>query len=173
MATNHFGPFLLTHLLLDLIKRSTPARILVVTSSYHAISRPTFPLNPQSCYYWPTYSYCNSKLANIYFTMELSRRLVDTGVTVNCLHPGYVQTGIWRHSEVTCLINLLKKCFKTVKVGAETSIYLASSPEVNKMSGLYFYECKPERVLKKFCDIEKHKKLWDDSMKIVGISKQA
>jgi retinol dehydrogenase 14 len=101
--------------------------------------------------------------------MELSRRLANTGVMVNCLHPGYVQTGIWRYAEVSFFINLIKKRFKTAKDGTETSIYLASSPEVSEVSGEYFVDCKPVELRKKFCDIAIRKKLWDDSMKIVGI----
>jgi hypothetical protein len=104
--------------------------------------------------------------------MELSRRLANTGVTVNCLHPGYVQTGIFRHSEVSWLMDLLKKRFKTAKDGAETSIYLASSLQVSEISGVYFVDCQPKELPRKYCDIVIHKKLWDDSMKIVGISEQ-
>ncbi|KAL6420043.1 hypothetical protein ACFW04_010999 [Cataglyphis niger] len=102
MATNHFGPFLLTHLLIViynmqnyLLKRSKPSRIVVVASELYRIAKLDLnKLNPTST--WPAYIYYVSKYANIVFTLELARRLEGSGVTANCLHPGMIYSGIWR-----------------------------------------------------------------------------
>jgi retinol dehydrogenase 14 len=171
MATNHHGPFLLTHLLIDLLKRAAPARIVVVASDLHKFSWPTFSLNHQSCYL-PWYVYFASKLANIYFTVELSRRLVDTGVTANCLHPGMVNTGIFRYYKfpLSLTVNIVKKFYKTPKEGAKTTIYLASSPAVANVSGKYYIDCEQRELQAKYCDKAIQKKVWDDSKKIVGLS---
>lgn len=95
MATNHYGPFLLTHLLIDLLKKSAPSRIVIVASSFYRLA--SFNLdNPNPVNTLPGYLYCASKEANILFTREIARRLEGTGVTANCLHPGVLDTGIWR-----------------------------------------------------------------------------
>jgi NAD(P)-dependent dehydrogenase (short-subunit alcohol dehydrogenase family) len=168
MATNHLGPFLLTHLLLDLVLRSDAGRIVVVSSSFHRFSCSKFPLNPiDYFYYYPALCYCNSKLANIYFTIELARRLAHSNVTVNCLHPGIVQTSIFRNA---LAMRMIKGIFKTAEEGAATTVYLASSPEVSKVSGKYFVECNERKLNKKYLKAAVHQKLWDDSLELVGLS---
>ncbi|KFM75403.1 Retinol dehydrogenase 13, partial [Stegodyphus mimosarum] len=96
-ATNHFGPFLLTHLLIHLMKRSAPSRVIVVSSCTHLWA--TLDLDNLNCEKYvrdPYWIYCSTKLANILFVHELSKRLIGTGVTVNALHPGGVRTSIAR-----------------------------------------------------------------------------
>lgn len=91
-AINHYGPFLLTHLLIDLLKKNS-SRIVVVASDLYKLAKVNLQnLNPTTT--WPTYLYYSSKGANIMFTLELARRLEGTNVTVNCLHPGLVDTGV-------------------------------------------------------------------------------
>jgi NAD(P)-dependent dehydrogenase (short-subunit alcohol dehydrogenase family) len=172
MATNHLGPYLLTHLLIDLLKRAAPsARIVVVASSLHSFAWPTFSLNPRYCYL-PSYMYFASKLANIYFTRILAERLKGTGVTVNCLHPGMVNTGIFRHSEFpfSLIVNVVKKFYKTPQEGAATSIYLSSSPSVAGVTGEYFVDSERRELQPKYCDRAIHQKVWDDSRKLAGLT---
>jgi retinol dehydrogenase 14 len=172
MATNHLGPYLLTHLLIDLLKRAAPsARIVVVASSLHSFAWPTFSMNPKYCYL-PSYMYFASKLANIYFTRILAERLKGTGVTVNCLHPGMVNTGIFRHSEFpfSLIVGVVKKFYKTPQEGAATSIFLAASPSVANVTGEYFVDCERRELQAKYCDRTVHQKVWDDSRKLAGLT---
>lgn len=149
MATNHFGPFLLTHLLIDLLKRSAPSRIVVVASSlYQLTSLNLNNLNPSSSWF-PPWIYYPSKYANISFTLELARRLEGSGVTANCLHPGLIDSGIWRNVPVPLNwpLKVIVKCFfKSPEQGCQTSVFLACSEEVKNVTGKYFVECQ-ERSL--------------------------
>ncbi len=163
-AVDYLAPFLLTNLLLDLLKFSSPSRIVNVASVAHtgghidlaAIEKKDTPSG------WGAYS--NSKLALIMFTYELARRLKGTGVTANCLHPGVVATGIWRVPPV-----LVRPFAKSAKEGAETSIYLASAPEVENASGEYF----EDKVAKKSSDESYDEKnalaLWETTCKLLGL----
>ncbi|MFQ5793638.1 MAG: SDR family oxidoreductase [Candidatus Bipolaricaulia bacterium] len=134
-AVNHLASFLLTNLLLDVLKASAPARIVNVTSSAHSRTMDFDNLQGEKQYNGMQ-TYTQSKLANILFTYELARRLEGTGVTVNCLHPGTVRSGLQRN--LPRIFRLLRLFFATPEKGAETSIYLASSPEVEGVSGKYF-----------------------------------
>src|SRR5512147_493809 len=134
-ALNHLAPFLLTNLLLDTIKASAPARIINVSSNAHASGRIEFDNLQGERTYRPR-AYDNSKLANILFTMELARRLEGTGVTVNALHPGFVATGFAKNNGkvIAALVGLITPLVaRSPAKGAETSIYLASSPHVEGM----------------------------------------
>lgn len=163
MATNQYGPFLLTHLLIDLLKRSKPSRIIIVASQLYVLARLNLDnVNPTTSL--PGYLYYVSKYANIVFSLELARRLEGSGVTVNCLHPGLISTGIWKALPppfswmLSFLLNLLSK---TVEQGAQTTIHLAVSDEVSDISGKYFVDCK-EREL--FCGVKDEaqaKKFWE------------
>jgi len=173
MATNHYGPFLLTHLLIDLLKKSAPSRIVVVASElYRLASVNVNNLNP--IHTKPAaYLYYVSKYANIYFARELARRLEGTNVTVNSLHPGMIDTGIWR--SVPFPLNypmklITKGFFKTPEQGAQTSIYLAVSDEVEGVSGKYFMDCKEHALNAAASDMEKAKKIWEESVKLVKLT---
>ncbi|XP_058838994.1 retinol dehydrogenase 14-like isoform X2 [Topomyia yanbarensis] len=173
MATNHYGPFLLTHLLIDLLKRSAPSRIVVVASElYRFASVDLNNLNPVNSL--PGYLYYVSKSANIMFTRELSRRLEGTNVTANCLHPGMIDSGIWRNVPfpLTIPMGIVKAFFKTNAEGAQTSLYLACSPEVEGVSGKYYRDCKEAGLSAGICDMEKAKKLWEESVKIVKLTEK-
>lgn len=147
-ALNHLSYFLLTGLLLDLLKKSTPARIVNVSSEAH---RQAKGINFDNIGFKDDYSlmkaYSQSKLANILFTHELASRLEGSGVTVNALHPGFVNSHLYRdYGLMTPLVKLFASISgKNTVQGAQTSIYLASSPEVEMVSGKYFVDEKVER----------------------------
>ncbi|XP_062064981.1 retinol dehydrogenase 14 isoform X1 [Lepus europaeus] len=175
-GVNHLGHFLLTNLLLGLLKNSAPSRIVVVSSKLYKYGDINFEdLNSEQSYN-KSFCYSRSKLANILFTRELARRLEGTNVTVNVLHPGIVRTNLGRHIHIPLLVkplfNLVSWAFfKTPVEGAQTSIYLASSPEVEGVSGRYFGDCKEEELLPKAMDESVARKLWDISEVMVGILK--
>lgn len=139
-ALNHLAYFQLTHLLLDTLKASAPARIVNVSSAAHVGgSLDLDDLQTEKGFSgWKAYS--RSKLANIYFTYELARRLEGTGVTANCLHPGFVATNFGRSNGglFTPIFRLFQMGAISPEEGAQTSIYLASSPEVEGVTDKYF-----------------------------------
>src|SRR5688572_11336879 len=141
-ALNHLAYFLLTNLLLDTIKASAPARIINVSSDAHTSGKIEFD-NLQGERNYSPRAYDNSKLANILFTMELARRLEGTGVTVNALHPGFVATGFAKNNGkvFAALISIFTPLVaRSPAKGAETSVYLASSPSVQVITGEYFFD---------------------------------
>lgn len=171
MATNHYGPFLLTHLLIDLLKKSTPSRIVVVASSLYRLA--SFNLeNPNPVNTLPGYLYYASKEANILFTKELSRRLEGTGVTANCLHPGLIDTGIWRSVPAPLswgLALIIKGFFKTPKQGCQTTVMLAVDEKLEKVTGKYFSDCVESSVSAAASDMGRARKLWEISEKMVKL----
>jgi len=130
-------------LLADLLKRSKPSRIIVVASELYRLACLNLNnINPTSTL--PAYLYYVSKYADIVFTLELARRLEGSGVTANCLHPGMIDSGIWRSvpAPLSWGLNLIIKAFfKTPEQGAQTTIHLAVSDELNGISGKYFMDC--------------------------------
>ncbi|XP_047430187.1 retinol dehydrogenase 14b [Mugil cephalus] len=175
-GVNHLGHFLLTHLLLDLLKISAPSRIVVVSSKLYKYGQINFDdLNSESNYDKAS-CYSQSKLANLLFTLELARRLEGTGVTVNALTPGIVRTRLGRHVQIPLLAKPLFSLasmvfFKSPLEGAQTPLYLACSPEVEGVSGKCFADCKEEELLPKATDGQAAKKLWDISRRMVGLDK--
>jgi NAD(P)-dependent dehydrogenase (short-subunit alcohol dehydrogenase family) len=163
-ALNHMGYFLLTDLLLDLLKGSAPARIVNVASVGHKQWRKA-EFDPKHEQGFSTFSaYAQSKLANILFTAELGRRLQGTGVTVNCLHPGGVATNIWTAADsiASKLIGILGKPFMlTPAQGAETMVFLASDPSVADVTGQYFYKKRAVRPSRLGQDPALAHKLWE------------
>jgi NAD(P)-dependent dehydrogenase (short-subunit alcohol dehydrogenase family) len=139
-AVNHVGYFLLTDLLLDILKASAPSRIVSVASAAHKGAKLDLEdLAAEKS--WSSFgAYGASKLANIAFTAELARRLEGTGVTANCLHPGVVATNFGSSGGFFLRIGvkLARPFFITSESGAATTIYLATSPEVEGVSGKYF-----------------------------------
>jgi NAD(P)-dependent dehydrogenase (short-subunit alcohol dehydrogenase family) len=171
MATNHYGPFLLTHLLIDLLKKSAPCRIVIVASEYYRFTRINLDnLNPLDNL--PGRLYYVSKTANIMFAIELAKRLKGSNITVNSLHPGIIDSGIWRNVPFPLTIGMafLKTFFKTTVEGAQTSLYLACSEDVANVTGKYFYDCKEQGLASYITDPEAHRKLWDESVKIVKLT---
>ncbi|GAA6228894.1 retinol dehydrogenase 14 [Lates japonicus] len=174
-GVNHLGHFLLTHLLLDLMKSSAPSRIVVVSSKLYKYGHINFDdLNSENNYD-KAFCYSQSKLANLLFTLELARQLEGTGVTVNALTPGIVRTRLGRHVQIPFLakplFNLASMIFfKSPLEGAQTPLYLACSPEVEGVSGKCFANCKEEELMVKATDEEAAKKLWDISSRMVGLT---
>lgn len=171
-GVNHLGHFLLTNLLLDLITKSSPARIINVSSGAHKTGHISFEDLGLEKGYNIIKAYSRSKLANVLFTYELARRLEGTGVTVNCLHPGAVSTnmGVNRETGFGKLIHrMLEVFFQTPLEGAATSIYLASSREVEGVTGKYYYKKQPIESSDRSHDIELAKRLWNVSEVVVGL----
>lgn len=175
MATNHYGPFLLTYLLMDLLKKSAPCRIVVVSSKAHVLS--TFnpsrekDLNPIG-FLLPMGVYNNSKLANLLFTFELARRLNGTGITVNALHPGTIDTPIWpkRTFVLRSFSNFLKMFLRSVYEGMQTTLYVALSTQLEGVTGQYFRNCRPGKTSNKAQDVEFQRILWEESERIVKLT---
>ncbi|XP_008282566.1 retinol dehydrogenase 14b [Stegastes partitus] len=174
-GVNHLGHFLLTHLLLDILKTSAPSRIIVVSSKLYKYGQINFDdLNSENNYD-KAFCYSQSKLANLLFTLELARQLEGTGVTVNALTPGIVRTRLGRHVQIPLLAKPLFHLaslafFKSPLEGAQTPLYLACSPEVEGVSGKCFANCKEEELMAKATDNQAAKKLWDISMRMVGLT---
>lgn len=171
MGVNHFGPFLLTLLLLDLLKQSAPSRIINVSSDAHQYADLDLTDLQSTREYHPGKAYGNSKLANILFTYELSRRLQGSGVTANVLHPGMVQSTFYDRTEneaEKARYDALRERMISVQEGALTSVYLASSPEVEGVSGKYFYNCQEINSSPISYDIQLAQQLWDISLEVVS-----
>jgi len=168
-ALNHLASFLLTDLFLDTIQASAPARIINVSSDAHASGKIEFD-NLQGEQNFRPSAYDNSKLANILFTLELARRLEGTGVTVNALHPGFVATGFAKNNGkvIAALVSVFAPLVARSPVkGAETSIYLASSPNVEGMTGKYFYDSQVISAAPQATDMVVARKLWDASTEMI------
>ena len=169
-ALNHMSYFILTTQLLDTLKASAPARIINVSSGAHTRGR--IPLDDLQ--YKRSYSafraYSDTKLANVLFTYELARRLEGSGVTCNCLHPGVVATGFSSQGGPP-LFKWFLKWFQvfllTPERGAETTVYLASSPEVEGVSGKYFSRRKAVRSSRRSRDDELAQRLWEASERLL------
>jgi len=164
-ATNHLAYFLLTASLLDMLKASSPSRIINVSSNSHYNGKIRFDDPHLKGFYFVMRAYSQSKLANVMHTYALARRLEGSGVTANCLHPGLVRTGIFRKVKgVKGLIEkiLLRKAI-SVEEGAETLVYLASSEDVAFESGNYYYKKKVRTTSARSYDIETQEKLWEMS----------
>jgi retinol dehydrogenase-12 len=165
-GTNHLGPFLLTELLLERIKASAPARIVNVASTAHKGARSGLDFDDLQTTrrYAGMKAYSRSKLANIYFTTELARRLVGTGVTANCVHPGTVVTGFGRDGDTTGVfrfgLSVIKPFVLNAEQGARTSVYVASSPEIDGVTGKYFVKCRVRNPSKAARDDEAARTLW-------------
>jgi NAD(P)-dependent dehydrogenase (short-subunit alcohol dehydrogenase family) len=173
-AVNHLGPFVLTELLLERIKDSAPARIVNVASTAHKGARKGLDFGDlqSTSAYGGMQVYSKTKLANIYFTTELARRLEGSGVTVNCLHPGTVATGYGRDGDSSGVLafglKVIKPFILSAEKGARTSIYLASSPDVANVTGKYFVKCKARNPSATARDDAAAKKLWTVSEEIVA-----
>ena len=171
-AVNHLAYFLLTNLLLPTLQAAVPARIVNVSSDAHRGGAIHFDDLQGERHYSGWSAYSQSKLANVLFTYELARRLGGTGVTANALHPGTVTTGFgknnpgWLRWGITLAGLFMIKPAK----GAETSIYLASSPEVEGVSGKYFYKCRETRSSPASYDEVIARNLWEISAEMTGLA---
>ena len=170
-AVNHLAAFLLTSLLLDRLKASAPARVVLVSSGAQSMGSIDFEdLQGERAYSGQT-AYNQSKLASVMFTYELARRLKDAGVTANALHPGVVSTGFGAEDPsriFTFIVPLVRPFMKSPRQGAATSIYLASSPKVEGVTGMYFAKEKPQTSNKASYDVDAAARLWQVSAGLVG-----
>ena len=167
---NHLAYFLLTGALIDLLRKSAPSRIVTVASTAHSRGILDFEnLQGEKRYNgWQQYS--NTKLANIVFTYELARRLEGSGVTANCLHPGVIHTNLMSNysKALSWTWHLVQWFFKKPVEGAETPVYLASSPEVADTTGGYFKYCSPLGSSGESNDPEIQRRLWEISEELTG-----
>jgi len=172
-ALNHLAPFLLTSLLLDRLTASAPARIVTVSSGAHARGRVDFDDLQGERNYSGQRAYSQSKLANVMFTYELARRLEGTGVTATVLHPGVVRTSFGAEDQAAYLavmIRVARLFMKTPAQGAGTPVYLASSPEVEGITGRYFAHCKPQASSRAADDTAAAARLWQASADLAGMT---
>src|SRR5262245_17024805 len=171
-AVNHLAYFLLTHLLLERLTHSGAARIINVASAAHYWGSLDFADLQNACTYRAMRVYGQSKMCNILFTRELARRIVGTGVTANCLHPGGVATGLgWNNGWWAVLIaKALQPFFRTPEQGADTVIYLATSPAVAAISGKYFYDRREIQPSPAARDDEAAQRLWRISAELTGVT---
>jgi len=170
-AVNHLAYFLLTHLLLERLKQSAPARIVNVSSEAHKFGRLDFDDLQNAKAYRTMRVYGQSKMANILFTYELARRLEGTGVTVNCLHPGAVATGLGRNNGAVAnfFIRVLAPFFRTPANGAATSVHLASAAELAAVTGRYFRDSTERRTSEPSYDRADARRLWEISEQMTGV----
>ncbi|HXG67077.1 MAG TPA: SDR family oxidoreductase [Blastocatellia bacterium] len=171
LAVNHLAYFLLTNLLLDVLKQSAPARVINVASKLHSDT-----LNFNNLQGEQTYSavdaYARSKLCNILFTYELARRLEGTGVTANCLHPGVIRTNLiggFFAGAMKPLYFMSAPFFASPEKGARTSIYLASSPAVAGVTGKYFIDSKGACSSAGSYDLMLAARLWQKSAELTSL----
>ncbi|WP_162932232.1 SDR family oxidoreductase [Solimonas sp. K1W22B-7] len=175
-AVNHLGYFLLTQLLRPRLVESAPARIVSVSSGAHAFIKrlQLDDLAFERSGYRAFPAYGHSKLCNLLWNRELSRQLQGSGVTANCLHPGAVGTGLGTQNAAWArfVTALLRPFFRTPERGASSSIHLATAPEVEGVSGKYYYDCRPIRPKPWAEDDAAAKELWTLSEKMTGLGER-
>jgi retinol dehydrogenase-14 len=170
-AVNHLAPFLLTNLLLDLLQHSGAARVVTVASNAQAMGRIDFDDLQGERSYSGGRAYNQSKLANVLFSYELARRLQTTSVTANALHPGMVSTSFGAEDPAglqRLFVPIVRPFMKTPAQGAATSIYLASAPDLEQVTGRYFVNSKPKRSSKRSYDEAAAARLWQVSTDLVS-----
>lgn len=172
IGVNHLGHFLLTNLLLDILRSSAPSKIINVSSKAHtfgAINKMDL-MSKRSYFKW--WAYCQSKLANVLFTRQLAYILQDTGVTANSLHPGVAKTELLRYHPILCtLFYPAYLFFKTAKAGAQTTLAVALHPKFRFTNGKYFSDCKIVNESKAAQDDEMAEWLWRTSEQLTFLPK--
>ena len=171
-ALNHLAPFLLTNLLLDRLIASAPARIVTVSSGAQSMGKVDFDDLMGEPRYSGQQAYNQSKLANVMFTYELARRLEGTGVTATTLHPGMTNTAFSAEdpSKVFApLVAIMRPFMRSPERGADTAVYLASSPDIEGVTGLYFADRKTRRSNESSYDSAATARLWQVSADLVGL----
>lgn len=173
-AVNHLAPFLLTNMLLESLRASGAGRVVTVASVAHTGGFIDFANLTGERGFNSMAIYSSSKLANVLFTNELANRVEGTGVTANCLHPGVINTGLWRRSRPIALaFGLFQLFFPDASKGADTALYLAGDPAVAGLNGGYFSKRKMRRPAPQAFDADVQRRLWDVSAEITGVGKDA
>jgi len=175
-AVNHLAPFLLINLLLPTLKKGTNSRIVIVASDAYTMSdKDMSDLNWEKRPYKMMTTYGTSKLYNIYFMLELANRLKEVNITVNALHPGIVKSQLF--DTATGIMGFFNKIgaslfYITPEKGARTSVYLATSSKVKKVTGKYFANSKEKEINSKYLDSEFQKELWNKSCKLTKFTQR-
>jgi len=173
-ATNHMAYFVVTNMLLDRLKATPGARIVSTASDAHKSGKLDFSDLQSEKGYASFRAYGTTKLENILFTRELSRRLQGTGVTANCQHPGFVGTRFRQNNATNIFLKALTRTIMSFGLkpeeGAKTMIYLASSAQVEGKSGGYYNKCKLEQPTAAAQNDDDARRLWDVSAKIAGFA---
>ncbi|HJR18183.1 MAG TPA: SDR family oxidoreductase [Actinomycetota bacterium] len=172
-GVNHVAPFLLTDLLLHRLKESAPSRIVVVASAAHYGQTLDFDDLQSARGYKAMRTYGRSKLANVMFTYALARRIEGSGVTANCLHPGFVATSLGSGNRIPVkpfmwLFRLTGRAI-SVEQGADTPIYLSSSPDVEGVHGKYFDDRREKMTSPQSYNTDDQERLWEETAKLAGI----
>lgn len=171
-ATNHMAYFVLTHALRERLIASAPSRVVNTASDAHHGARLDFA-DLQSAHGYKGFKvYGRSKLCNILYTIELARRLAGTGITANSLHPGFVATRFGDQSGgvLSYGIRIAKLFAISIEKGADTIVYLASSPDVAHVSGGYFHKCRPATPSKEAQDGATARRLWLETATLAGLA---
>ena len=170
MAINHFAPFLLTNLLLDRLRDSVPARVVTTASDAHGaglIDLDDLDMERK----WSIFrAYGTSKLANILFTRELARRLEDTAVTANCLHPGVIRTRLGRGGIAGITWRIMSPFMSSPRKGGARIVHVATDPIGAEITGRYFVDDRPSALRGQAADDDLALQLWERSAAIVGLS---
>ena len=174
---NHLSHFLLTALLRERLEAAPAARVINVSSIGHTVPRHGLDfddLDWQSRKYRGFIVYGHTKLANVLFTREYARRAEGSGITANAAHPGWVASNFGREGDMGPFIGvamILAKPFAiSAEAGARTSVYLASSPDVEGVTGQYFYKCRVTKPSDAALDDEAAARLWDVSAELTGVA---
>ncbi len=174
IGINYLGPFLLTHLLLPVLKQTPEARIVNVSSNACAQGRIDLNNIHLTKRYQGFKAYATSKLAIVFFTLELADRLKESGITVNAVHPGHVATNIWNMWPgkwyQALLFMIIRRFARTPEEAAQNSVFLACSDEVRGVTGTYFDGRKPKALPPACLDVTLRKNLWAVSEKLTGLA---
>jgi len=172
LAVNYLAPFLLTHELLPLLKSSAPSRVINLTSGLHSRGKVNLDDLQSKNKYKRMEAYQSSKLMVLLFTYKIARTLDGTGVFVNAVSPGFVATNLGRSSgsRLSSIMFGMMKPFQLTPVeGAETSLYVATSPELDGVSGKHFAKCQEKETAEVSYDITLQDDLWEQTIQMLGL----
>ncbi|MHA2432042.1 MAG: SDR family oxidoreductase [Candidatus Thorarchaeota archaeon] len=173
LAVNHLGPFLLTHELLTVLKSSAPSRVINLTSGIHFSAEVDFDDLQKERKYKGMDAYGDAKLMVVMYTYELARRLEGTGVSVNVVHPGFAATNMGSNMgslRYKIMFKMVRPLQISAKKGAETSVYVASSPELEGVTGKYFTKSQEQPSSELSYDEEAQKRLWAITEELLGLA---